>query len=88
MMFDTLGVCFGNALGNAELEQELEDEIVPLSRFVGKPFSLVGEKDAPVRFLDDKSFADESLDRLANGDLTDAEPLGQIDGAGLSFFGD
>jgi len=87
MVFDTFGIRFGNIFRNAERQQELQNQFVPLLGHPGQCASTIGKKDGAVGLRRDKSLPLKPLDGLRDRHVTDSETVGQIDRSRFpSFF--
>lgn len=84
-MFDAFRVDVRDRLADAERHEELEDDFVPLAGDFGKAAAFVGQFDGSVGFGGDPTTFLEAADGSVDGDVTDAEMLGEVGNAALPF---
>ena len=88
VVLDAFRIGVGDAFGNSEGSEKVENHLVPAPGLLGQFAACLGEENGAVRLRGDEAVPPEALDSAADGDVGDAKPMSEVDGAGFAGFRD
>ena len=82
-MFHAAGGVFGGlGVDLQDIQQKVLQNMVQMGDLLGQPFAFFGEGDVALVLIVDQPLFDEAFERARNRSALDAEPLGNVFGAG------
>jgi len=82
-MLHAFRILLGNVGWNAQGLEQTKNQAVPFPCRGSQGAALIGQENAAIRAIGNEGFSCKPLQSLGDGYMTDAQALGQIDGARL-----